>query len=109
MPEVVSQVEGSTPNVRTAKIYSPILTPCSPSCHQFVTCLCRLKLRELLMPEVVSQVEGSNPNVRTAKKNGGYRSWKVNPDLFPCELPKELQKEADEAVQVTGDLRLHVA
>ncbi len=54
------------------------------------------------MPEVVSQVEGSNPNVRTAKKNGGYRSWKVNPDLFPCELPKELQKEADEAVQVRG-------
>ena len=54
------------------------------------------------MPEVVSQVEGSNPNVRTAKKNGGYKSWKVNPDLFPCELPKELQKEADEAVQVRG-------
>ncbi len=52
------------------------------------------------MPEVVSQVEGSNPNVRTAKKNGGYRSWKVNPDLFPCELPEELQKEADDAVQV---------
>ncbi len=52
------------------------------------------------MPEIVSQVEGSNPNVRTAKNNGGYRSWKVSPDLFPCELPQELQKQADEAVQV---------
>ncbi len=96
------QVEGSNPDLKTAKIYSPILNPCTPSCHQFVTCTCRLKLRELLMPEVVSQVEGSNPNVKTAKKNGGYRSWKVNPDLFPCELPKEVQKEADDAVQVRG-------
>lgn len=100
MPEVVSQVEVSNPNVR-AKLRLPILTSRTPFFHQFVTCLCRLKLRELLMPEVVSQVEGSNPNVRTAKKNG-YRSWKVNPDLFPCELPKELQKEADDAVQVRG-------
>ena len=52
------------------------------------------------MPEVVSQVEGSNPNVRSAKKNGGYRSWKVSPDLFPCDLPQQLQKQADDAVQV---------
>ena len=51
------------------------------------------------MPQVVSQVEGSNPNVRTAKSNG-YRSWRVNPDLFPCDLPQSLQKQADAAVQV---------
>ena len=100
MPEVVSQVEVSNPNVR-AKFQLPILTSCTPCFQRFVTRMCRLKLRELLMPEVVSRVEGSNPNVRTAKKNG-YRSWKVNPDLFPCELPKELQKEADDAVQVRG-------
>ena len=100
MPEAVGQVEVSNPNFR-AKFQSPIVDSCTPSFHHFVTCMCRLKLRELLMPEVVSQVEGSNPNVRTAKKNG-YRSWKVNPDLFPCELPKELQKEADDAVQVRG-------
>lgn len=60
---------------------------------------CRLKLRELLMPQVVSQVEGSNPNVRAANSNG-YRSWKVNPDLFPCDLSQSLQKQADDAVQV---------
>ena len=51
------------------------------------------------MPQVVSQVEGSNPNVRAASSNG-YRSWKVNPDLFPCDLSQSLQKQADDAVQV---------
>lgn len=61
--------------------------------------MARLKLRELLMPEVVSQVEGSNPNVRATKGTGGYRSWKVSPDLFPCDLPQALQKQADDAVQ----------
>ena len=69
---------------------------------------CRLKLRELLMPQVVSQVEGSNPNVRTAKSNG-YRSWKVNPDLFPCDLSQPLQKQADAAVQVRHHSFIHFA
>lgn len=55
------------------------------------------------MPQVVSQVEGSNPNVRAASSNG-YRSWKVNPDLFPCDLSQPLQKQADDAVQVGNTL-----
>lgn len=56
----------------------------------------RLKLRELLMPRVVSQVEEGNPMA----KSRSLRSWRVSPELFPCELPAQLQEQADKAVEV---------
>ena len=59
---------------------------------------CRLKLRELLMPRVVSQVEESNPMARSRS----LRSWRVSPELFPCDLPAELQQQADKAVEVSS-------
>ena len=61
--------------------------------------ICRLKLRELLMPKIVNT---SDPELQPARmgKQSTKKSWEVNPDLFPCELPEALQTEADEAVQV---------
>lgn len=55
---------------------------------------CRLKLREMLMPEVVSQVEGDNPIARGAK---GWKTWKANPELFPCDLSPETTQLAEQA------------
>ena len=48
------------------------------------------------MPRVVSQVEESNPMARSRS----LRSWRVSPELFPCDLPAELQQQADKAVEV---------
>ena len=50
------------------------------------------------MPRVVSQVEESNPMARSRS----LRSWRVSPELFPCDLPAELQQQADKAVEVSN-------
>lgn len=50
------------------------------------------------MPRVASQVEEGNPMARSRS----LRSWRVSPELFPCDLPAELQQQADKAVEVGG-------
>ena len=61
--------------------------------HCLVCRAYRLKLREMLMPEVVSQVEAGNPLAAQRGSNGapaGWKTWRVSPDLFPCELSAEV-------------------
>ena len=51
------------------------------------------------MPKIVNK---SDPELQPPQTGAQStkKSWDVNPDLFPCELPEALQTEADEAVQV---------
>eukprot|EP00252_Welwitschia_mirabilis_P010931 TRINITY_DN24620_c0_g1_i1.p1 TRINITY_DN24620_c0_g1~~TRINITY_DN24620_c0_g1_i1.p1 ORF type:complete len:1037 (+),score=240.06 TRINITY_DN24620_c0_g1_i1:99-3209(+) len=58
----------------------------------------KLKLREILMPKIVKGVDvvqvGKNKNVLSRK------TWKVNENLFPCELSHETTSLIQEAVQM---------
>ncbi|XP_058195964.1 protein translocase subunit SecA, chloroplastic [Rhododendron vialii] len=62
--------------------------------------MARLKLREILMPRVVKPAEGVFVSV---KKPPPKKTWKVNENLFPCTLSKEITKLAEEAVQLAVD------
>lgn len=59
--------------------------------------MARLKLREILMPRVVKPAEGVFVSV---KKPPPKKTWKVNENLFPCTLSKEITELAEEAVQL---------
>ncbi|KAK3445778.1 hypothetical protein EUGRSUZ_A01004 [Eucalyptus grandis] len=59
--------------------------------------MARLKLREMLMPRVVKPVEGVFVSV---KKPPPKKTWKVNVDIFPCELSSRNTQLAEEVVQL---------
>eukprot|EP01018_Ginkgo_biloba_P025252 Gb_34931 [translate_table: standard] len=60
--------------------------------------MARLKLRELLMPRVVTLIDeipsGSKQKLPLRK------SWKVNENLFPCELSQDITSLVEAAVQM---------
>ncbi|MCL7023842.1 hypothetical protein MKW94_019073, partial [Papaver nudicaule] len=59
--------------------------------------MARLKLREILMPRVVTPAEGAFVSV---KKPPPKKNWKVNENLFPCNLSKQKITAAEEAVEL---------
>ncbi|KAI3980863.1 hypothetical protein MKX01_025428 [Papaver californicum] len=59
--------------------------------------MARLKLREILMPRVVKPAEGAFVSV---KKPPPKKNWKVNENLFPCNLSKQKITAAEEAVEL---------
>eukprot|EP00897_Mesotaenium_endlicherianum_P003893 jgi/Mesen1/3531/ME000197S02552 len=71
--------------------------------------MARLKLRELLLPRVVSPGDAGIA-FQSKQKLPTAKSWKANPDLFPCELSETtsgLVREAVEAaVSTWGDKSL---
>ncbi|KAK9161875.1 hypothetical protein Syun_008216 [Stephania yunnanensis] len=61
--------------------------------------MARLKLREMLMPRIVKPTEGSYVSV---KKLPPKKNWKVNENLFPCQLSKKTITVAEEAVELAS-------
>ncbi|KAK9139042.1 hypothetical protein Scep_008723 [Stephania cephalantha] len=61
--------------------------------------MARLKLREMLMPRIVKPTEGGYVSV---KKLPPKKNWKVNENLFPCQLSKETITVAEEAVELAS-------
>ena len=56
--------------------------------------MARLKLREFLMPRIVSLVDEEGSDARLRQKP----TWKASPELFPVELPEDIQKKVIKAV-----------
>ncbi|XP_017235836.1 protein translocase subunit SECA1, chloroplastic [Daucus carota subsp. sativus] len=59
--------------------------------------MARLKLREMLMPSIVKPGDGVYVSV---KKPVLKKSWKVNENLFPCELSEKNINLAEKAVEL---------
>ncbi|PON43237.1 Protein translocase subunit SecA [Parasponia andersonii] len=58
--------------------------------------MARLKLREMLIPSIVNPIEG----IVSIKKLPPKKMWKVDENLFPCNLSNENAKLAEEAVKL---------
>lgn len=75
--------------------------------------MARLKLREYLMPQIVAPTEEdelvfSVPGTKSRKKPQGFgaqsdkkkKSWRVSPQIFPCEISSETETLLKEAVKL---------
>ncbi|XP_059077428.1 protein translocase subunit SecA, chloroplastic isoform X2 [Cryptomeria japonica] len=60
--------------------------------------MARLKLRELLMPRIVNAI--NEVQLEGKQKLPVRKNWKVNKNLFPCELSPDNMSLAENAVQM---------
>jgi len=77
--------------------------------------MARLKVREYLMPRVVKPEEEDEfavatvPNTQARNRGQGFapgkkvKTWKASPNIFPADLPKQMEAALKEAVDLAVD------